>query len=408
MTQDSRLSQPEHVLAVSDGAQPSLLPLRQARVAGSDRLIKRWHWMTFPLLLFLITRIALLGFAQIAMTLVPTLAFEFGSREFIRDYPFLDGLCRWDCWHFGTIARDGYTEAKWTNFFPLLPLMVRALHELTGIPINLALLIVPNLACLGAYLLIYRMFTLLADEQSARWGLSLFAAYPFAFFHAMGYPESLMIVASALALFLALRGQHLAAGVALGLGVLSRHLTMFAGAGLLMAQVRERGLHPRRLLLSPSILGLLIPWISLGLYSFYQYRSFGSALAFAEARDQPPWSELAWWGIVDLLTATQFNEHMPIMYTYIPFALLPTIGAIGLFSKNQWVELAAFAVIFMLSMWGIGAWGLGRYSASCWPAFLPLGVWLANHPQLQGPVIALLALFQGLFFYLHAHMFPIL
>lgn len=396
------------VLAAADGAHQAVRVAAQDRAVRSSLLIERWRWATFPLVLFLCTRIALFGFAQIAMTLVPTLAFEFGSREFIRDYPFLDGLCRWDCWHFGTIAREGYTEAKWTNFFPLLPLLVRGIHELTGLPINLVLILVPNLACLGAYLVIYRMFSLLADEQSARWGLTLFAAYPFAFFHAMGYPESLMIFTSALALFLALRGQHLAAGVALGFGVLARHLTMVAGAGLLMAQIRERGLHPRRLLLSPAILGLLIPWIFLGAYSFYQYRMFGNALAFAEARDQPPWSELAWWGVFDLLTATQYNEHIPIMYTYIPFALLPTIGAISLFARNQWIELAAFGVIFIIMMWGIGAWGLGRYTASCWPAFLPLGVWLAKRPQWQGPVIAMLALFQGLFLYLHAHMFAIL
>jgi hypothetical protein len=408
----SVMGQTERVATVADAAEQTILrpaaPIAENSRSRSDPLIQRWQWVMFPLVLFFCTRIALFGFAQISMTLVPTLAFEFGSREFIREYPFLDGLCRWDCWHFGTIARDGYTEAKWTNFFPLFPLLVRGLALLTGMPINLALIVVPNLACLGAFLVIYRMFMHLADEQSARWGLMLLAAYPFAFFQAMGYPESLMIFTSALALWLALRGNHIAAGVALGFGVLGRHLTMFAGAGLLVAQIRQRGLHPRRLLMSRSILGLVIPWIGLALYSFYQYRVFGNPMAFAEARDQPPWSELAWWGLRDLLAATEYNEHIPVMYSYIPFALLVTVGAISLFFKNQWIELAAFGMIFIVMMWGIGMWGLGRYTASCWPAFLPLGVWLAKHPHWQGPVIALLALFQGLFFFLHAHMFPIL
>jgi hypothetical protein len=398
--------------AVSDEVeQPGILSSASVTPWGALRshpLIQRWQWAAFPLLLFICTRIALFGFAQIAMTLVPNLAFEFGSRDFIRDYPFLDGLCRWDCWHFGTIARDGYTEAWFTNFFPLLPLLVRGIHLLTGLPINLVLILVPNLACLGAYLVIYRIFMLLADEPSARWGLSLLAAYPFAFFQAMGYPESLMIFTSALALLLALRGHHLAAGLTLGLGVMARHLTMFAGAGLLIAQMRQRGVHPRRLLLSPAILGLAIPWVFLGLYSLYQYRTFGNAMAFAAARDQPPWSELAWWGVWDLLNAEQYNEHMPVMYSYIPFALLPLLGIIGLWSRREWLELAAFGTIFTFAIWEIGMWGLGRYSASCWPAFLPLGVWLAKRPNWQGPIIALLALFQGLFFYLHAHMFAIL
>ena len=62
----------------------------------------------------------------------------------------------------------------------------------------------------------------------------------------------------------------------------------------------------------------------------------------------------------------------------------------------------------MAILWGVGVWGLGRYSASCWPAFLPLGAWLSKRANFQGPIIALLAVFQGLFFYLFAHQFPIL
>jgi hypothetical protein len=54
---------------------------------------------------------------------------------------------------------------------------------------------------------------------------------------AMGYPESLMVLFTALAVYLALRGMHIWAGVALGVGVLARHLSFFAGGSLLVAQV---------------------------------------------------------------------------------------------------------------------------------------------------------------------------
>ncbi len=96
------------------------------------------------------------------------------------------------------------------------------------------------------------------------------------------------------------------------------------------------------------------------------------------------------------------------MRAYMPFALLATVGALALATKRQWLELAAFALVLMGVAWVIGVWGLGRYSASCWPAFLPLGVWLSKRPTLQGPVVVGLALFQGLFFYLFAQQFPIL
>jgi len=87
------------------------------------------------------------------------------------------------------------------------------------IHLHLALLVVSNGAGLWALLVIYRIFATLNGEAAARWALTLFGVYPFAFFQAAGYPESLMIFFSALTILLALPGNHLWAGVALGLGV---------------------------------------------------------------------------------------------------------------------------------------------------------------------------------------------
>jgi len=215
-----------------------------------------------------------------------------------------------------------------------------------------------------------------------------------------------MIFSSALAILLALRGRHILAGIVLGFGVLARHLTLFAGAALLVAQLRQRGLRPKSFFLSFAILGLVIPWLFLGAYCLYLYLTFDDALMFWKMRSD--WGSLAWWGITTLLTTTESNEHIPIMYSYLPIALLPTIGAFALLAKRQWYELASFAIVLLVVLWYTGIWGLGRYSASCWPAFLPLGVWLSKRPSWQAPIIALLAVLQGLFFFLFSHGYPIL
>ena len=104
-------------------------------------------------------------------------------------------------------------------------------------------------------MVLYRLVTFLEDEAAARWTLLLFISFPFAFFQAMAYPESLMVLFTALAVYLALRGRHLWAGVALGVGVLARHLSFFAGGSLLVAQLKQRP-SVRRFLLSPGLLGL--------------------------------------------------------------------------------------------------------------------------------------------------------
>jgi hypothetical protein len=234
----------------------------------------------------------------------------------------------------------------------------------------------------------------------------LFVAYPFAFFQATAYPESLMILCSAVAILLALQGHHWTAGVALGVGVLARHLTLFAGAGLLGAQIHQRGLRPRRLLLHPAILGLAIPWLFLGGYCLFQAHAFGDALAFWHAR--AGWGPRAWWGIGQLLTTHERDIDTRIMRAYVPFALVPAAGAIALATRRRWVELAAFALVLTGVLWGMGVWGLGRYSASCWPAFLPLGVWAARHPALRLVLLGVLIVAQGVFFFLFVHQFPVL
>jgi hypothetical protein len=396
--------QPPETLGAS--SRPSVEPASRgvARRSLFDAL--RSPAFLFPLAVFGCTRVAMLLFAQVALSLAPDLYWRSGGEQRIGFWPTLDGFCRWDCGHFERLASVGYLKPEDTNFFPLLPLSARLLSFLTTIPVPVTLLIVPNLAALGGLVVIYRIFADLEGTDAARWGVAIFAAYPFAFFQATGYPESLMIFTSALAIWLALRGNHIWAGVALGMGVLARHLTLFAGAGLLAAQVRERGIHPRRFLWNRAIIGLLMPWLFLGGYLLYQYVSFGDALAFWRARAN--WGERAWWGIVQLAQTTDSDIDIKAMWSYVPIVIAPTVGAIALATRKRWAELAAFALVLMTVLWSVGMWGMGRYSASCWPAFLPLGVWLARHPMLQAPAITLLTLLQGLFFYLFIHQFPIL
>jgi Gpi18-like mannosyltransferase len=195
-----------------------LAPIR-ARLAalGSDERVQRWRWVAFPFTLWAVTRVAILGFGKLSMTLVPGLMEPAGrNREYLLKHPSIEGLCRWDCGFFQELANHGYLHEGYTNFFPLYPLLVRGLHEVTGLHIDLCLILVPNLAALGGFLVLYRLVTFIEDESAAKWTLMLFISFPFAFFQAMAYPESLMVLFTALAVYFALRGNHIWAGVALG------------------------------------------------------------------------------------------------------------------------------------------------------------------------------------------------
>ncbi len=368
--------------------------------------LARFRWVAFPVGLFVISRAALLLFSKISLSLIPSLYEGEHARSFLKRFPSIDGLCRWDCGFFEMIAARGYSEIGATNFFPLFPLLGRAVHEVTGAPMVVSLIIVANLAALASYVVLFWLFRQLESDEVARWALVVFVFYPFAFFQASAYPESLMVLFSALAIALAIRGRHLWAGVALGFGVLARHLTLLAGAGLVVAQVRQRGWNPRRLLLHPDVLGLVIPWLFLGAYCAYQYVRFGDPFGFWTVRKN--WGEYAYWGVYQLASATRVDIYVKGMYAYLPFAVATTIASAALLTKRRWLEMAGFAIALLVVLWSVGMYGLGRYTASVWPAALPAGAWLVKRPALQGPVVGVLALFQGLFFYLVAHQFPLL
>lgn len=357
-------------------------------------------WAT-PLLVWAISRFGLLAASASALTLNGVLERPGGSVA-LHALPALDALCRWDCAFIEEIATVGYTRPEMTNFFPLFPLLARA-ASWVGVPVHLGLVLVPNLAALLGYGGVYRAFRHLAPKDqpgldAAGVGLALFVAFPFSFFHGAGYPESLMFCATAWALAFALEGRAWEAALVLGVGTLTRHLAFLAWPALALL-VGQRVW--RREVGAQALLSLALPPLIFALWMGWQGWRFGDPLAFLHAR--AAWAGDAWWSAL-----AAFKPDAPPQYRhYVLFSAIPTVGAFALFRRGSWA-LASYALVYLGLSWVIGLAGLGRYTASFWPAFLPLGVLVTRVPWLQTPLLVLFAAAQGVFFTIFAHQAPIL
>lgn len=380
---------------------------------------------TFPVVLFIVSRVMYLGISLMGLRLVPNLYMhEHGRQTFLQPYPAIDGLCRWDCAWFVKIVQEGYATNVHAAVCPLFPAAGWALEKSLGLHHLLTFLLLSNVLSLVSYVVVYRLFKELEGDDAARWGLLLFAAYPFAYYQAAGYAESAMVAATAATLLLAQRRHYLWAGVVLGLGVMSRQLALLGGAGLLWVYLKDRafelpvtegapplkgfrrlGVMAKRVLWYPGVLGLLIPWGFVAGFAWYLNRVLGDPLAFLSGRAIH--GSLTWMGARQILTQIPYFERPEFTY-YVLFAMIPTLGTAFLLTRRRWFPLASIAVAMMVVNLGIGGIALGRYSATCWPAFLPLGVWAAGRVKVQGPVLAALAGFQALFFFLFSHQFRIL
>jgi Gpi18-like mannosyltransferase len=361
---------------------------------------------TFPLFVFVAHRLTLMLVSYMGLKIVPSLYYHEDIRfAEMQPYLMLDGLCRWDCGWYAQIATSGYSTPPTCEIWPLFPLFTNVVQAITRLPVHFALILSANLVGLASYYVILAIYRRYLKESAANWALVAFVAYPFSFFQAAGYAESTMVLLSALAVLLALNRRHLFAGVALGAGAIARHISLFAGVALLVASLRQRRWSLRRLLLSRDVFGLILPFFPPAVFIWYVGKKFGDPLIFWHARQQA--FSFASFSVPKVFSDVGFDGQ-PELYFYVLFLLIPLVGTVLLFAKRAWLELACASSALMLVIIYGGAFGLGRFCASCWPAFLPLGKWLSRQDAAAGAWIGVMSMFQGLFFFLFSHQWRIL
>src|SRR6476469_3998685 len=155
----------------------------------------------------ILTRIALFIMVWISLRAVPRLGLYPAQLpdNFLPSHPFLDGWARWDASHYIAVAKYGYGDPASPSpdggigFFPLYPLMMRAVATLTGqsdSDAGLAVIgIMISIACfLAATALLSKLAAEMLPFDDARFAVLLFASAPFAFFYTAAYTESLFVL----------------------------------------------------------------------------------------------------------------------------------------------------------------------------------------------------------------------
>lgn len=368
----------------------------------------RWVWA--PALAFVVTRLAVAVAAYLGAALLPDGPNIYHLRG--TDNLLLDVFAsRWDTGFYISIAEEGYKHEgvrfPSTAFWPLLPLLMRAVGALTG-DVAVAGVLVANLALLGAMMLLYR----LADEE---WGDEVatrsvwyMLIYPAAFFGSAIYTESLFLLCAVGSLYMARRGYWESAGLLGAAGALTRLVGIIMAPVLLAEWWRQRRSGERRPHPAAALAAGLVP-LGTAAYMLYLHLQFGDPLAFITASaawERQPQSPLE---LVGSLLAPPEGGW--------PAALLA-----GRFWLDGWLDLCA-VVLFL----GLGAvllrerrWPEGllvtlgvlmplssgllmsqrRYMWALFPAFILLARW-GGRPWVDRLIyslsLTLLALFTALF-----------
>lgn len=204
---------------------------------------------------------------------------------------------RWDSGLFVEIATKGYDVPYRTAFFPLFPLLERALALLTRDPF-VAGLVIANLAGFGMLVVLYRLVAGDFDAGLAYRTVLYFSLFPTAFFFAAAYNESLFLFLALLSFYYMRRGNWWLAGLFGFLASLTRSAGLFLLVPFFYEYLRQHQFKLRATRLD-ILSGLAIP-AGLGVFAFYCYLRFRDPLAFSHA--QGSWLRQLhgpWHGLLD-------------------------------------------------------------------------------------------------------------
>jgi hypothetical protein len=192
--------------------------------------------LTFQVLaIAIVTRLGLAFANWFSLRVLPRLPFYDTQRPdwFLPRTPMLDGWARWDSAHYINVALNGYglddpeQMGQRVAFFPLYPLLIRAVAAVTGAEATnagyaIAAIIAANLAFLAAVPLFARLVARLASVEVARVATTLLLLSPLAFFLNAAYTESLFLLLSIGAFLFAYDRKWLPASIAIALASATR------------------------------------------------------------------------------------------------------------------------------------------------------------------------------------------
>lgn len=372
----------------------------------STPALSRWEGWRQVLAVFVTSR-ALLYLAAIVLPyfFAPS-AFSLGR---FHETDWAHYWLRWDANWYADIAQQGYTfqadGASSVAFFPLLPLLMRAL-TLFGTPVWLAGLLVAN-ACTLGLLFIFHRWLLREFERPAvaETATALLAFCPQSCWFILGYSEPLYLLTAVGALAAARRQRWWVAafwGLAHGLtrsnGITLALPLLCITAPALYSALKTRSWHE----LPTPVLATIGAWIGHASYLVFLWARFGSWQA-NQITSQSGWAvslaldrshllqKIPGYGF-QLFTAAEPRGEW-IAWSWV-LALAATLFAAGIFVGRRlplfWpAALVAFWSLFLLtaeSNWLTGS--MGRFAAALFPVAVAQAVFGEEHRWAQPAFLA--------------------
>jgi Gpi18-like mannosyltransferase len=244
----------------------------------------------YILKIFIIWRGTLLLMHLIGLSFSQMNEFSFPQAPFWNWFPdnhYLDSFFRFDSAWYNEIIQGGYSynPEKQSNvaFFPLYPILVKAIASLTSLSVPIAGLLLSNLCLIFALIFVYKISNIYLNKRGSEKVLILMLVFPTSFFYSCFYTESLYLLTTSACFYFFLNKKYFWSGF---FGFFAS-LTRVTGVIIFLAFAIEllwKYLNKKELPKRESLFLLLIP-CGLIAYMVFLAWKFNEPLAFVKIQD---------------------------------------------------------------------------------------------------------------------------
>ncbi|MCG8345820.1 MAG: hypothetical protein MI685_11785 [Chlorobiales bacterium] len=338
------------------------------------------------------------------------------AQQTSANLPLSEALYHADVFWYHSLAENGYDSepkaqmfiyaANWA-FFPLYPMAVRFLANVSDMQIPITGIVLSNTAFAFTLVLLYRYTLQLTDKPTAQIITALMAISPFSLYYSLMYTEGLYTVLMIAIMLSAKNNRWITAGILGALLSATRVLGVMIVFPLLAIAVNQHGfkqLLKVRTGTEPALFAIMIVPLGLFAYMLFLYDFTGDALAFMHI--QWAWARELHNPLVYLFGGF-INDRGWINYNAL-LALSGITGGIYLWRK----QLEPEALILLIGTFiplSTGLASLQRYVGTLFPFMILIGLLIRNRPLLTGATFLLFA-FLFLFYvwsWTHGHWYMI-
>ncbi|BDE06324.1 hypothetical protein WPS_16000 [Vulcanimicrobium alpinum] len=329
---------------------------------------------------FIVTRLTLLAIAELASMVIgqrPGTHFAASTNMLLAVWG------RWDAEHYLGIAAQGYSGTE-PAFFPLYPLLIRALGALTGSHL-IAGLLVSNAAIFFALLFLYKLIEHEYNRAVAQRATFYVSIFPTAIFFSAVYAESLFLFLSVASFYYVRERRWLTAGIFGFFAALTRSEGILLAAPLFIEwaiAAREGGREFFRYWLDDivkPIIGLALVPLGLLSYMAYLWVISGDPLRFSHV--QTHWGRhLAWpWTSVSTTITKIAHAHAPQTIANesleLGFTLLMLVVLVAGFRRLRLSYTVYMALSILVPMCTSSLMSMPRFALVLFPMFVLFGLW---------------------------------